>query len=725
MRFLLAGDAIYSAKHLASFMKDAFAEDLLRENEKMERFAAVERPEQVEASGVTAAPRAAPPAPAAPPRRNTLQPSAALAALSGGGASPAKRSPGAMSPGNGAVAVGVQSARIDIPPPSEEELAEMDGTKDRTVIVDNSTAIGLSPFAASAPALDTTAPASKQLRPSSAAAPSSGNSTTQDNLPPAPPPRKVSAPAADETLVPQPRSSLIEDTGSHDLRPIEMTGFRPALDHHEDDEAASEPPLDATMPPRPSGRAKIVIGDAPVGGATSIGPSPYANGTGNFDPEALDPEDEDSQGEQTGEDAGASYDEEAAEDPAASYDEAAQSYDEEPAQDEEDAPEPTSEKPAIAPRAVRQPARQKARAAAPPADGKRKGLLIAIAVTAVLAVVVVAGAVIKMTGHPKSSVFVSASPKSVKYTLTVNPGQLTYDTPASPIELEPGEYTFEFKPRDEGYLSAKKVVSLKAGKTAAQPVSVLFARSTAEPEPTPTPEPTPEPVKPAAEAPKLWSLRIDSSEPSAEVLLDGKARGMAPVTLSDLAMGTSYEVTVRKSGFASQTFTVGNDAKAATVERKITLLREKAPEPVATKDPEPAPKKETPAPQPKKDPEPVAKKETPAPQPKKDPEPVAKKETPAPQPKKDPEPAPKKDPAPAPKAKGTGKAAFASVPIGADVYVDGKKVGTTPINQAHAVPLSFGKHKAVFKLDGKTSSPVEFDITDQDVDKAQVVRGKI
>ena len=34
MRFLLAGDAIYSAKHLATFMKDAFAEDLLAKTKR-------------------------------------------------------------------------------------------------------------------------------------------------------------------------------------------------------------------------------------------------------------------------------------------------------------------------------------------------------------------------------------------------------------------------------------------------------------------------------------------------------------------------------------------------------------------------------------------------------------------------------------------------------------------------------------------------------------------
>jgi len=51
--FLLAGDAIYSSKHLSAYMKEAFAEDILREAEKMERYASIERPEQIEATGIT------------------------------------------------------------------------------------------------------------------------------------------------------------------------------------------------------------------------------------------------------------------------------------------------------------------------------------------------------------------------------------------------------------------------------------------------------------------------------------------------------------------------------------------------------------------------------------------------------------------------------------------------------------------------------------------------
>ncbi|HVE82335.1 MAG TPA: protein kinase, partial [Myxococcales bacterium] len=59
MRFLVSGDVIYSSKQLSGFMREAFAEDVLREAEKMERFASVERPEHMELSGMGRKPSAA------------------------------------------------------------------------------------------------------------------------------------------------------------------------------------------------------------------------------------------------------------------------------------------------------------------------------------------------------------------------------------------------------------------------------------------------------------------------------------------------------------------------------------------------------------------------------------------------------------------------------------------------------------------------------------------
>ncbi|AEI68171.1 serine/threonine protein kinase [Corallococcus macrosporus] len=117
MRFLLAGDAIYSSKHLSGYMKEAFAEDMLREAEKMERYAGIERPDQIEASGITVAPgfnrqaaRRAPPPPVV---------------VSGTPAGRASTSP-------------AQPVQDYIPPPTAEELEEMGvGAGDKTQIVDS------------------------------------------------------------------------------------------------------------------------------------------------------------------------------------------------------------------------------------------------------------------------------------------------------------------------------------------------------------------------------------------------------------------------------------------------------------------------------------------------------------------------------------------------------------------------------------------------------------
>ena len=92
-------------------MKEAFAEDLLREAEKMERFASIERPEQIETSGVTGdCPRAAPAA-AARPRRQ----------------SPAARPRAPAQP----------AAQRLRPASHRGELAELDGAADKTQIVDS------------------------------------------------------------------------------------------------------------------------------------------------------------------------------------------------------------------------------------------------------------------------------------------------------------------------------------------------------------------------------------------------------------------------------------------------------------------------------------------------------------------------------------------------------------------------------------------------------------
>ncbi len=90
MRFLVAGDALYSGKHLSAFMKGAFAEELRREAERMERFASIERPDQLESSSVR-------PTPQAPKPRRSL-PQMQAVALPASRTAPAPPAPQAEEP---------------------------------------------------------------------------------------------------------------------------------------------------------------------------------------------------------------------------------------------------------------------------------------------------------------------------------------------------------------------------------------------------------------------------------------------------------------------------------------------------------------------------------------------------------------------------------------------------------------------------------------------------
>ncbi len=124
MRFLLAGDAIYSGKHLSSYMKEAFAEDMLREAEKMERYAGIEKPDQLESSGVTATPV---PVPRQQRKSSTITP-----------VGPQPPPPVVRSASSTLVPVPPPL----VPPPTAEELAEMDGAGDKTQLVDSASVLG-------------------------------------------------------------------------------------------------------------------------------------------------------------------------------------------------------------------------------------------------------------------------------------------------------------------------------------------------------------------------------------------------------------------------------------------------------------------------------------------------------------------------------------------------------------------------------------------------------
>jgi serine/threonine protein kinase len=703
MRFLLAGDAIYSAKHLSAFMKEAFAEDLYREAEKMERYAAVTKPEDLESSGVTAAPRKKPPAPAPPP------PPAPPAGR------PKSAQAVAVSSGAGALAMGPQNATLNIPPPSAEELAEMDGSADRTIImpsgtapkpgaaeVDLKTAIGLqSPYSDKAPP----PPANRaQLRPSTnRPAAGTGNATTHDNLAPG----ALSALANDgraiDSTVP-PRSVRDEDT-NNDLKPIEMTGFRPALEAEDAGEAGSTEDINATMAPmsRPS-RPKVVIGDAPVNGATTVGPSPLSGINDTVAPASTRafevPEGEGEEAHDEGQDDGSDAD-----------------VGEEPV-------DRTAERPALKPERRRatpapRPAQRRSPQGRAPAkaSGKKPGVMIVIGALAVVAVLVVAAAVLKLAGSTKGKLGILAKPEA-PFTVTIN-GKNYEGTKA--IELDPGKYKVVLVPRTAGYAKQQFDVEIVAGKM--KQVAVTLKPDAPE---APVESPKPDPVPPSApgndpdpgkagsgapevartdpsappktdpgrveppktepaKAPQPWSATITANESGVEITLDGKVRGLTPdVKVTDLTPGKTYRGIARKAGFVSETFTLDNRGGEPSVALSLSLKAE------AIKEPAPV----------KKDP------------------PVVVKKDPAPTP-------PPRDPPPPKASAAKGRLMkVASTPTAADVLIDGKPTGRkTPILPGQPLEVPVGKHKIQFKFGGKMSAPIDIVVTEGD--NSAVIRGDI
>ncbi|MHB8872817.1 MAG: protein kinase domain-containing protein [Myxococcaceae bacterium] len=249
MRFLLAGEAIYSAKHLQAFMKEAFAEDLLREAEKIERFAAISRPDQIESSGVTAEVERGRRRPSqqvqvahAPPRASGRASVPSQQAVGGGRQSVPAMS--AVSGGSGAVATGPQEV-VNIPPPSPEELAEMDGAAygDRTQIVD-----ALSPGLTGEP------------KTNIGSSPDFSDNGTNSAVVPM---------GEDVATGAFPRANGQDlDTGANLQVPSEQGHL-----------------LDETLPPANKGRStskpQVIIGDAVAySGATVIGPLPATRGNG-------------------------------------------------------------------------------------------------------------------------------------------------------------------------------------------------------------------------------------------------------------------------------------------------------------------------------------------------------------------------------------------------------------------------------------------------------------
>ncbi|TSC22588.1 serine/threonine-protein kinase [Corallococcus sp. Z5C101001] len=635
MRFLLAGDAIYSSKHLSGFMKEAFAEDMLREAEKMERYASVERPDQIEHSGVTV-----PPPAAAPPPRATAQKKSPAPSASGSPVGRASTAPAQPAPGY-------------IPPPTAEELAEMDGAADKTQIVDSTHTF-----------------------------------------------------RAPETRIAD--SSVVVDdsiTGRSE-NPIDRAG------HH-----TSASPFARDDAPRGKGKSgpksQVIIGDEggeAYAGATMIGPAPTAppsRGRGGSAAPVLDPEEEETTGNITlpvgsrhnglraqaadEEDPDGAYDDQGDEFDRGGEedygDEGQQDADEPPYDDEADGPATIPQKaskmakPAPAAK-VEAKAKAKPKAPAGPKKPLPKPAIIGAAVA--VALLLIGGVVVMVRGSSTGSV-----------NFIVNAMNATVLVDGEPvianqvIELSAGLH--QVTASAPGYQPVKQQVEVVAGQAATPILLGLTATAPTpkEPEPKPpepkqpepqvppttpppvvdntppptTPEPPPQkPVEPPA--PKTFTAVFEGQE-GAEITVNGKSLGKLPgAKLADLEIGKKYTFTAKRSGYKpfSGDFLSGGDTEVRVA---VDMEAEPAPEP-----PKPTP--------PKPKPPPPVVVATPKPPPP--PKPVA--------------------------AAAMGKFACSTSPAGAQIWVDGKNTGrVSPVPLGNPLSLAVGKRKVVFKLNGKSTKP--------------------
>ncbi len=140
--------------------------------------------------------------------------------------------------------------------------------------------------------------------------------------------------------------------------------------------------------------------------------------------------------------------------------------------------------------------------------------------------------------------------------------------------------------------------------------------------------------------------------------------------------------------------------------------------PKAEAKPAPAAKEEKPKAEAK--PAPAAKEEKPKAEAK--PAPAAKEEKPKAEAKPAPaakEEKPKAEAKPAPAGK--GRLAASSKPPGAEIWIDGKNTGKkTPLAVSSSLEVPAGKHTVLFKMNGKSSAPVEVVI---EADKQAVLKG--
>ena len=174
----------------------------------------------------------------------------------------------------------------------------------------------------------------------------------------------------------------------------------------------------------------------------------------------------------------------------------------------------------------------------------------------------------------------------------------------------------------------------------APPARPQPAQQAPAPSPNVPPEaPAPAPSRPRATAPvapSVGSITIRSTPPNAVVTVDGKWRGRTPLALENLKFG-SYTIRIVQDGFVVDRHVVPLSAQSP--DRTITSTLQRLP----TTTPPARPQPPQPQPQP------------PAPRPQSQPQPQSQQTS------------------------GTGSLFVNSNPSGARVFLDGKPVGTTPL----------------------------------------------
>jgi serine/threonine protein kinase len=547
MKFLLAGDAIYSGKHLSLYMKEAFAEDMLREAEKMERYASIEKPDQLETSNITATPT--------PPPRAQRKPSMVTPV-------------GPQPPAPVSRAERLQPPPL-VPPPTPEELAEMDGAGDKTQIVDSATALnGDSPvlFDDSTTGRDTN--------------PHMGSSTGRTENP---------LDDTSDTLDGSMQSPFMSDSTM--AAPMPTNSSMPALRPSTVSKAKSGP------------KPQVVIGDGEPGnvGATMIGPAPSSR---NSPP----PPEEEEEEESTDSAKVVSGRLSKARNPRPANGEAEVSEPRAKALEQEEFGSTGKSPVSVGQNGKKAMAKPgKMGKPAPKALGglpvSPKVLIIAGAAVVLLGII---GTVVALaTGSSKGGLMITVEPATAKVVLRVDGQPVKPDTI---VELEPGQH--KLVAAAEGYLPHEQAVNVTEGKNPVPVVVKLKPEGAATPEdpdkqpdepgkdpgeaqdppknPPETvakPPETPKPDEP--DKPKTFAAVFLGDE-GAEILVEGKPVGQTPdAKAQNLAVGKTYKFVARRAGYKPFTGEFKYDGNPE-VEVEFELVKEE-PKPAPTPQPTPKP----------------------------------------------------------------------------------------------------------------------------------------